>query len=97
VILVEHGTVITVDGTRRILGDGSILIDRGEILEVGPAHNPILPRRDGFRTRNVDYLDRDGLVEKYMDFKQYSPDDIEDVDYVITAGRAMADVIPDRF
>ena len=69
----------------------------GTILEVGPAHNPILPRRDGFRTRNVDYLDRDGLVEKYRDFKQYSPDDIEDVDYVITAGRAMADVIPDRF
>jgi len=39
VILVEHGTVITVDGTRRILGDGSILIDRGEILEVGPARD----------------------------------------------------------
>jgi hypothetical protein len=69
----------------------------GTILEVGPAHNPILPRRDGFRTRNVDYLDRDGLVEKYREFKQYSPDDIEDVDYVITAGRPMSEVIPDRF
>ncbi|HEX7786892.1 MAG TPA: amidohydrolase family protein [Methylomirabilota bacterium] len=36
-ILVEHGTIITVDAGRRILSDGSILIDRGEILEVGPA------------------------------------------------------------
>jgi predicted SAM-dependent methyltransferase len=69
----------------------------GTILEVGPAHNPILPRRDGFHTRNVDYLDRDGLVEKYRDFTQYSPDDIEDVDYVITAGSPMSAVIPDRF
>lgn len=43
-ILVEHGTVITVDGTRRILGDGSILIDRGEILEVGPARDVRPPR-----------------------------------------------------
>jgi cytosine/adenosine deaminase-related metal-dependent hydrolase len=44
VILVEHGTVITVDGTRRILGDGSILIDRGEILDVGPARDVRPPR-----------------------------------------------------
>jgi hypothetical protein len=69
----------------------------GTILEVGPAHNPILPKRDGFHTRNVDYLDRDGLVEKYREFKQYSPDDIEDVDYVIPAGSAMSQVIRDRF
>jgi cytosine/adenosine deaminase-related metal-dependent hydrolase len=37
VILVEHGTIVTVDAGRRILSDGSILIDRGEILQVGPA------------------------------------------------------------
>lgn len=36
-ILVEHGTVITVDAERRILSDGSILIDRGEVVAVGPA------------------------------------------------------------
>jgi cytosine/adenosine deaminase-related metal-dependent hydrolase len=44
VILVEHGTVITVDAGRRILGDGSILIDRGEILQVGPAGEVRAPR-----------------------------------------------------
>ena len=69
----------------------------GTALEIGPAHNAILPKRDGFRTRTVDYIDRAGLVEKYREFKQYSPEDIEDVDYVIPAGASMSDVIHDRF
>jgi SAM-dependent methyltransferase len=67
------------------------------ILEIGPAHNAILPKRDGYRTRTVDYLDRAGLIERYKDFPQYSADDIEDVDYVLPPGAAMADVIDDRF
>jgi predicted SAM-dependent methyltransferase len=69
----------------------------GTAIEIGPAHNPILPKRDGFRTKTVDYLDRAGLIEKYREFKQYSPDDIEEVDYVISAGAPMADVITERF
>jgi predicted SAM-dependent methyltransferase len=69
----------------------------GTALEIGPAHNAILPKRDGFRTKTVDYIDRDGLIEKYREFKQYSPDDIEDVDYVIPASASMADVIDERF
>lgn len=36
-ILIEHATVITVDPERRILADGSILIDGRDIVEVGPA------------------------------------------------------------
>ena len=69
----------------------------GSALEIGPAHNAILPKREGFDTKTVDYTDRDGLIEKYRDFKQYSPDDIEDVDYVIPAGASMLDVIHERF
>jgi len=69
----------------------------GSVLEIGPAHNGILPRRDGFRTKNVDYLDRAGLVEKYREFTQYSADDIEDVDYVLPPAASMADVIDERF
>lgn len=69
----------------------------GSFLEIGPAHNAILPKRDGFDTKIVDYIDRGGLVEKYRDFTQYSPDDIEDVDYVIPAGAPMTDVIHERF
>jgi predicted SAM-dependent methyltransferase len=67
------------------------------ILEIGPAHNPILPKREGYAAKTVDYLDRDGLVEKYSEFKQYSADDIEDVDFVIPAGASMPDVITERF
>jgi SAM-dependent methyltransferase len=67
------------------------------VLEIGPAHNAILPKRDGYRTKTVDYLDRAGLIERYKDFPQYSPDDIEDVDYVLPPGAAMADVIDERF
>lgn len=69
----------------------------GRILEIGPAHNGTFPRRDGFRTTIVDYLDRDGLVEKYAEFPQYSPDDIEDVDYVLAPGAELASTIPERF
>ena len=69
----------------------------GTALEIGPAHNAILPKRDGFRTKTVDYIDRAGLVEKYRDFKQYSPEDIEEVDFVIPAGGSMSDVIHERF
>ena len=67
------------------------------ILEIGPAHNSILPKRDGYDTRIVDYLDRSGLVEKYRDFRQYSPDSIEDVDYVLPAGAHLSNVIDERF
>ena len=69
----------------------------GTVLEIGPAHNAILPKRDGFRTRTVDYLDRDGLVEKYRSFEQYDPNDIDEVDYVLAVGVPMANVIDERF
>jgi predicted SAM-dependent methyltransferase len=69
----------------------------GTVLEIGPAHNAILPKRDGFRTKTVDYLDRDGLVEKYREFKQYDPATIEAVDYVIAVGEPMGHAIAERF
>ena len=69
----------------------------GSVLEIGPAHNGILAKRDGFDTRSVDYLDRPGLIERYREHANYSPDDIEEVDYVLAPGSAMAEVIPDRF
>ncbi len=68
-----------------------------EILEIGPAHNAILPKREGYHTRTVDYLDREGLVRRYQDFSQYKPEDIEEVDYVLPPGATMADFIPDQF
>jgi 5-methylthioadenosine/S-adenosylhomocysteine deaminase len=44
VILVEHGTIITVDAERRILTDGSVLVDGAEIVQVGPARDVRPPR-----------------------------------------------------
>ena len=43
-ILVEHATVLTVDAERRILSDGSVLIDGPDILQVGPAPSVRPPR-----------------------------------------------------
>ena len=44
-ILIEHGTVVTVDRDRRILGDGSILVEGRDIVQVGPARTvrPLRP------------------------------------------------------
>ena len=36
-ILVEHAVVVTMDPARRILLDGSVLIDRGRVAQVGRA------------------------------------------------------------
>jgi SAM-dependent methyltransferase len=75
------------------------LLDRprdSSILEIGPAHNPTCAKKDGFNTKNTDYLDREGLVDKYKDHP-YDPNDIEEVDYVLEAGAEMADLIPERF
>ena len=36
-ILIEHATVLTLDAERRILSDGSVLVDGRDIVQVGPA------------------------------------------------------------
>jgi len=43
-ILIEHATVVTVDRERRILRDGSVLVDGREIVQVGPAREVRPPR-----------------------------------------------------
>jgi len=45
VILIEHATVLTLDAERRILGDGSVLVDGRDIAQVGPARTVLPPRR----------------------------------------------------
>jgi 5-methylthioadenosine/S-adenosylhomocysteine deaminase len=36
-ILIEHATIVTVDAERRILTDGSILVEGRDVVQVGPA------------------------------------------------------------
>ena len=43
-ILIEHATVLTLDRERRILTDGSILVDGRDIIQVGPAKTVRPPR-----------------------------------------------------
>jgi len=43
-ILIEHATIITVDRERRVLGDGSVLVDGRDIIQVGPAREVRPPR-----------------------------------------------------
>jgi cytosine/adenosine deaminase-related metal-dependent hydrolase len=43
-ILIEHATVVTVDRERRILRDGSVLVDGRDIVQVGPAREVRPPR-----------------------------------------------------
>jgi 5-methylthioadenosine/S-adenosylhomocysteine deaminase len=44
-ILVEHATIITLDRERRILTDGSILVEGRDIVQVGSARTVHSPRR----------------------------------------------------
>lgn len=54
---------------------------KGLGLEIGPSHNPLAPRRKGFRVEIVDHLDRAGLIEKYRQHN-VDLDAIEEVDHV---------------
>jgi SAM-dependent methyltransferase len=71
------------------------LFDCGGLgLEIGPSHNPLMPKSAGFNVEILDYLDADGLRKKYT----YAGQDvsrIEEVDY-ISDGRPMTEVIGDR-
>lgn len=67
------------------------------ILEIGAAHNGIAPKRDGYDTAIADYLDRDGLVAKYASFAQYSPDDIEEVDLILSPDSPMHLLTTEKF
>lgn len=62
-------------------------------LEIGPSHNPLLPKAEGYNVRIADHLDQDGLVEKYG---YRGSTRIEPVDYVVRPGR-LTDSVPDRF
>lgn len=65
----------------------------GRYVEVGPSHNPLLAKRDGWDVAIVDHLDRAGLVEKYAAHANVDPDAIEEVDHV-WHGEPLADLFP---
>lgn len=50
-------------------------------VEIGPSHNPIAPKRDGYKTHIIDHLSREGLQKKYKDHG-VDIESIEEVDFV---------------
>lgn len=68
-------------------------IDRQTLgLEIGPSHNPIVRKSDGYRVKVLDHLDRRGLIEKYKDDPGVDTSRIEEVDFV-WRGESFPDLI----
>ncbi len=55
---------------------------KGAGLEIGPCHNGLAPKREGFRVQILDHLDQEGLRRKYKDHVAVDLDKIEPVDHV---------------
>lgn len=55
-------------------------------LEIGPSHNPIAPKKEGFNVHILDHLSADDLRKKYFDQGDYGVniENIEDVDFIWT-------------
>jgi SAM-dependent methyltransferase len=66
----------------------------GAGLEIGPSHNPLVPKSAGLNIRIADHLDRAGLVAKYEGYRPTGR--IEDVDFVLGPG-PLTDFISERF
>ena len=50
-------------------------------IEIGPSHNPIAPKKQGFNVDIIDYMSRDELIQRYANHP-VNIDNIEEVDFV---------------
>jgi hypothetical protein len=50
-------------------------------IEIGPSHNPVAPKKKGYRVQVIDHLNREQLLEKYKDHNLHL-ENIEEVDFV---------------
>ncbi len=53
----------------------------GTGIEIGPSHNPIAAKKDGYNVHIIDHASREKLIEKYTGHN-INLDDIEEVDFV---------------
>ena len=54
---------------------------KGQGLEIGPSHNPVAPKKKGYKVHIIDHMDREQLIAKYQEHK-VNLKNIEDVDFV---------------
>jgi SAM-dependent methyltransferase len=73
-------------------GSGTILTSReekilyyinknGQGIEIGPSHNPIAPKKEGYKVHIIDHMNREELIAKYRDHS-VNLENIEEVDFV---------------
>ncbi|MCG8638760.1 MAG: class I SAM-dependent methyltransferase [Desulfobacterales bacterium] len=60
-------------------------------LEIGPSHNPIAPKKNGYNVHIIDHLSREDLKLKYKEDNSVNLDNIEEVDFV-WKGESYADL-----
>lgn len=53
----------------------------GNGIEIGPSHNPIAPKKDGYSVHIIDHASREELIAKYKDH-HVTLKNIEEVDFV---------------
>jgi SAM-dependent methyltransferase len=63
----------------------------GKGLEIGPSHNPIAPKKEGYDVQIVDHASAESLRSKYASHG-LNLDNIEDVDFV-SQGQPLSDLI----
>lgn len=50
-------------------------------IEIGPSHNPIAPKKEGYKVHIIDHLNREELITKYIGHN-LQLENIEEVDFV---------------
>ncbi len=53
----------------------------GHGIEIGPSHNAIAPKKEGYKVHIIDVMNRDKLITKFKD-ANVNLENIEDVDFV---------------
>jgi cytosine/adenosine deaminase-related metal-dependent hydrolase len=71
VILIEHATVLTLDARRRILTDGSVLVDGRAIAQVGPTASVRPPRTPDRVIDGRRFLVAPGFVDTHVHLTEH--------------------------
>lgn len=53
----------------------------GNGIEIGPSHNPLAPKKDGYKVHVIDHMSREKLISKY-EGHGVSLENIEEVDFI---------------
>jgi predicted SAM-dependent methyltransferase len=64
-----------------------------KLIEIGPSHNPALPKADGWNVHTIDHATQAELIEKYANDPSVDTARIEAVDYVWKSG-SLAEAVP---